>query len=85
MFNRQIGFRTHSVRQCKFDGVCDGDGDGDGLCKYTLKASIGQVFEHNFPGSNKPTDIHHRFYKDWNHISALAVITGCAVEVRMLY
>ena len=85
MFNRQIGFRTHSVCQCKFDGVCDGDGDGDGLRKWTLKSTIGQVFQHNFTGSNKPSYIHYRFYQDWNHFSALAVIKGWPVEVRMLY
>ena len=44
---------------------------------FCLKSkSLRQFFEHNFPGSNKPTDIYYRFYQDWNHISALAVITG---------
>ena len=33
-FGRQVGFRTNSVCQCKFDGDCDGDGDG--TCKRTL-------------------------------------------------
>ena len=39
-FNGQIGFRTHSVHQCKFDCDCDFDGDGDvdDACKWTLKS-----------------------------------------------
>ena len=36
-FDGQIGFRTHSVRQCKFEGDCDRDGDGDSMCKQTLR------------------------------------------------
>ena len=32
-FDRQIGFGTHSVCPCKFDGDCD----GDGTCKWTLR------------------------------------------------
>ena len=27
---------SHSVRQCKFDGEYDGDGDGDSMCKRTF-------------------------------------------------
>ena len=38
-FDGQIGFRTHSVCQCKFDGGCDGDGDRDVTCKRTLSAA----------------------------------------------
>ena len=32
-FDGQIGFGTYSVIQCKFDG----DGDGEGICKWTFK------------------------------------------------
>ena len=38
-FDRQTGFRTHSVCQCKFDGGFDGDGDREGMCKRTLSAA----------------------------------------------
>ena len=40
LFDEQIGFGTHSVRQCKFDGDCDGDGDGGGTCKWTWYMSL---------------------------------------------
>ena len=30
LFDRQIGFRTHSVHQCKFDRDYDGDGSVNG-------------------------------------------------------
>ena len=36
LFDQQIGFGTHSVCQCKVDDGCDGDGDGNGTCKWTL-------------------------------------------------
>ena len=39
MFDRQIGFQTHSVRQCKFDSDCEGDGDRKGACKWALKVT----------------------------------------------
>ena len=32
----RMGPVTHSVCQCKFDGDCEEDGDGDGMCKQTL-------------------------------------------------
>ena len=32
LFDGQIGFGTYSVRQCKFEGDCD----GDGTCKRIL-------------------------------------------------
>ena len=40
-FDRQIGFRTHSVCQCKFDGDCDGDGNG--TCKRTFNVEWHKV------------------------------------------
>ena len=40
LFDRQIGFKTHSACQCKFDGDYDGDMDGDGTCKWTLRADL---------------------------------------------
>ena len=36
-FDGQIGFRTHSIHQCKFDSDCDRDGYRDGACKGTLR------------------------------------------------
>ena len=39
-FDRQIGFGTHFVRKSKFDGYCNGDNDGDGLCKWTLPSFL---------------------------------------------
>ena len=40
----QIGFRTHSVHQCKFDG------NGDGTCKQTFMTAQNIIRYREFPG-----------------------------------
>ena len=40
----QIGFRTYSVHQCKFDDDCYGDGQGDGTCKRTFTVRVNEVY-----------------------------------------
>ena len=37
---RQIEFGTHYVRKSKLDGYCNGDRDGDGMCKWTLPSFL---------------------------------------------
>ena len=39
-FDGQIGFRIRSLRQCKFDGDIEGDGDGDGTCKRAITVPL---------------------------------------------